>query len=305
MKFFVTGGHGFIGSAFCRSAIANGHEVLIFDNIDKGNNYDLSNRELLVKLMSDYYPDWVIHLAATPGVAASRGIGIRDIINTDNLLEAFSKTKAKILFLSTGSVYGRQWEFPTSEYPRMRDQESHYANAKLMCEEMIKLQCKQWNSSFISNASSCVILRLGTIIGPGNDKGFIKDFVINLLKDPSTLKTWGDGLQSKSYLHIEDMINAMWKVIAHTNPGDIETYNVSHDKYATIRECIPWICSELGVNPSVSYAKTISGGFGDIPKIQLSNAKLKCLGWIPMISIEQAVRDNTKWIIYKYKENAS
>lgn len=284
MKLLVTGGAGFIGSAFCASAKAKGHDVHVIDVVAGG---DLGNKPALLWQMNDYRPDWVIHLAATPGVSSAARVGVMDIKNTTNLIESMIPD-AKILFVSTGSIYGRQYMFPTTEHAPIRHQESYYAAAKLACEGLVSSYCGK-------NKSTGVVLRLGTIIGPGNNKGFIKDFVQRLQTDPTKLVTWGDGEQVKSYLHIHDMVSAMWS--AMDKADGYNEYNVAHDKHASIKQCIPWVLDEMGVNPTIEYGTGETGTFGDIPVIKLSNTKLRGLGWEPKYTIENAVRANVRWLL--------
>lgn len=292
MKLLVTGGAGFIGSAFCASAKAKGHDVRVIDVVA---GHDLGNKQALEWQMQDYRPDWVIHLAATPGVSSAAGVGITDIKNTANLLETMIQG-TKILFVSTGSVYGRQYMFPTTEHAPIRPQESYYASAKLACEGLVSSYCGQ-------TKSTGVVLRLGTIIGPGNNKGFIRDFVSRLAVNPTKLVTWGNGEQIKSYLHIADMVTAMWATIEHAD--GYSEYNVSHDKHASIKQCIPWVLDEMGVRPVIEYGTGETGTFGDIPVIKLCNTKLRDLGWEPQYSIENAVRANVRWLLDNAKKAAA
>lgn len=286
MKLFVTGGAGFIGSHFCRSAQDLGHQVYVWD---RAFGHNLTNRPVLNEVMNTYGPDWVVHLAATPGVSSDLKVGFADIENTYNLLESMHHGLCKkILFVSTGSVYGRQWQFPTIEGAPMRPQVSSYAAAKLACEGMIASECERYNHTG-------VVLRLGTILGPGNRKGFIKDFVERLQKDPTKLTTLGDGTQVKSYLHVADLVDAMWRTMSGAQ--GFEIYNVGSDKGASIRECIPWVCDELKVNPEIVYGNGNTGFFGDIPTIRLCNTKLRGLGWSPQYTIEQAVRANVRYLV--------
>ncbi len=299
--FFVTGGAGFIGTHFCKSVQERGHKAFVFDKVfgqDLGQRYGSAYDNALFAAMERVAPDWVIHLAATPGVAGELDTATQDIVNTKNVLEAmeFAGVK-KILFPSTGSVYGKQYEFHTIEWPPMRRQEGFYAAAKLAAENLIQVWCDKHNNTG-------VILRLGTILGPGNNKGFARDFVAKLQKDPTRLEVWGDGKQVKSYLHVDDLISAIWTTISGAPPS-CDVFNVAHDEHASIRDLIPIVCEEMGVTPDVVYGDGKSGGFGDIPVIKLSNAKLKGLGWAPTKSIEQAVRDNVRWLLKQSERKAS
>lgn len=300
-KFFVTGGAGFIGTHFCIDAQRRGHQVFVWDRafgqeMDYGTS---SHASALNYAIQSFSPDWVIHLAATPGVASDIGVGVNDINGSRRLIEAVSdwEPNAKILFMSTGSVYGRQWQFPTVESAMMRPQEGYYATAKLAVEGMLSSWCGQ------QRGRTAVVLRLGTILGPGNNKGFTRDFVRRLTENPNTLTTWGDGRQVKSYLHIDDLVSAMWRVMG-VAPG-FEIFNVAHDKHASIRDCIPWVTDEMGVSPEVLFGTQEMGTFGDIPAIKLSNAKLRGIGWAPLRTIEEAVRDNVRWLLQQQKKDVA
>lgn len=300
MKLLVTGGAGFIGTHFVIDAQQRGHTVLVWDRVfgHEMNSRD-SHKEALNQAMEVFRPDWVIHLAATPGVSGGYTTAIDDIVNAGRLLEACDNLvdQPKLMFMSTGSVCGRQYQFPTIEMAHMRPQEGYYAAAKLAVEGLLASWCGQ------KYGRTSVVLRLGTILGPGNNKGFTRDFVERLSSDPTMLETWGDGQQVKSYLHIDDLISAMWRLMSV--PPGFDIFNVAHDKHAMIRDCIPWVCEEMGVTPEVVYGSNVSGGFGDIPVIRLSNAKLRGTGWAPVKSIEQAVRDNVRWLLQKQNKVAA
>lgn len=284
MKYFVTGGAGFIGKAFCDSARNRGEEWLVWD---KRYQQDLANTQLLTETIKRYQPDWVIHLAATPGVSSDMDVGIKDIENTANLLRSMGDCK-NILFASTGSVYGQQLVHPTVEHATMESQVSFYATAKLACEGLLAV----WSAREKKNA---IVLRLGTVIGPGNKKGFIADFVRKLTADPTKLQVLGDGNQAKSYVHIDDLVSAVWT--AMRDASGYWEYNVGTGGSATIKECIPWICEEFGVSPRVLFGTSAAGFFGDIPKIELDVQRLLTKGWSPQYSIEVAVRQNVHWLL--------
>lgn len=297
--YFVTGGDGFIGSAFVDKARSDGHLVYVFD---KAHGNDLANGAELNAAMKSVAPDWVIHLAATPGVSNGKDNGgseaCNDVFNTCQVLRAMNYGGAKrILFVSTGSAYGDGQNISHGENFGVLDEEcadtrqtSFYASGKLACEKFLEAQ-------HAAQGTQVVILRLGTIIGPGNAKGFVKDFVRKLKQNPKRLEVLGDGHQVKSYVHIHDMVGAMNSVIALDSPWPIEKFNVSLGHGASIRECVPWVCEEMGVSPEVVYGESKSGFFGDIPHIELANGKLLGIGWKPHITISQAVKSNVRWLL--------
>ncbi len=284
MKYLVTGGNGFIGKAFVDEMRKQGQDVLIYD---KSTGHDMADRDLLSRAIRSYKPNWVIHLAAIPGVSGAISVGLKDIDNTATLLMSMGECE-NLLFVSTGSVYGQQKVFPTPEDAPMYPQVSYYANAKLSCEGLISAYCGK-------EGKNAVVLRLGTIIGPSNNKGLIRDFVEKLKANPTGLDVLGDGYQVKSYLHIDDLVTAMTDSMRYVD--GFEVYNVAGDEFASVRDCIPWICDEMKLKPAVYYGTSQAGFFGDIPRIELDNSKLRRLGWKPRYTIEDAVRANVRYLL--------
>ncbi len=296
MRFFVTGGAGFIGSAFVKAAHADGHSAVTFDIANSQNVGDDLQLELAVDSAK---PDWIVHLAAVPGV--SNGVdncGLAGALavqpHMHNVLKAALRARAGVMLASTGSVYGDQATFPTVETAPMLPQTSFYAASKLACEGMLSAWCKAYDLPGIA-------LRLGTIIGPGNNKGFIRDFVHQLMKDETELSVLGNGLQTKAYLHIDDLTSAMLATVEHDDNAEhsehFNVYNVGPLYAASIRELIPFICSEMRVKPEITFENQAQGFYGDIPHIDLDNTKLRNTGWAQKHTPETAVRENVRWLL--------
>lgn len=288
--FFVTGGAGFIGQAFVRAAVAAGHGCDVYD---KARGDDLANGTLLNTSMKLCKPDWVVHMAATPGVSNGKDSGgaeaCNDVFNTCQVLRAMNASGCKrIMFLSTGSCYGDSGDFLVSEDYSDARQVGFYAAGKLAAEKFLEAQ-------HAAQGTEVAILRLGTVIGPGNAKGFIKDFVRKLKADPTKLEVLGDGWQVKSYIHIDDMVSAMLSVIGWHKR--IDTYNVSLGTGRSIRQLQPVISRAMKVDPEVVYGESKQGFFGDIPHIELDNKRLRMTGWKPKHTIEEAVRANVLWLL--------
>lgn len=298
--FFVTGGAGFLGTPLVDRLRADGHLVYV---LDKVFGEDLKHGPRVNDFVARVQPDWMIHMAATPGVSTDIGVMQDNIFQTVNVLNAMHHYAGckRILFISTGSVYGQQPPnaMPTKEDAPMQPQVSFYAAGKLACEGMISAEIGRKQ-----HIDTGVVLRLGTIIGPGNNKGFIKDFVRKLKQDPTKLEVLGDGLQTKSYLHVNDFVEAVIAAVNHGNyRRGFHTFNVSHDYWASIRELAPVVVDEMlrlghKCAPDIKFGDSQAGFFGDIPRIELENWKLKReTGWQPEISIENAVRENVEWLL--------
>jgi len=287
MSIVITGGDGFIGRAFGESYTGDAYVY------DMARDQFMANGFQLNEFMKRCGPEWVVHLAAIPGVSTGeKTIGseaFADVANLKNLLRAMQLSGCKkILFLSTGSVYGSH-EHRIDETAEIRQQEGYYAAGKLACEAFLGA----WQKA--TPDSTVVILRLGTIIGPGNNKGFIKDFVRKLKADPTKLKILGDGSQVKSYVHIDDLVSAMH--LAMTVAG-FQVFNVGSDAMnaMSINEALPVVCHEMGCTPSIERGDGAQGFYGDIHVIDLNSAKLRRLGWKPEHSGDDAIRQNVWWL---------
>jgi UDP-glucose 4-epimerase len=310
VKFLVTGGAGFIGSTFCDAALAKGHEVLAFDDLSTGSEYflddafkqpgfqldkgDIRDFAAIEKSAKLFQPDWVIHLAANADVRLGTERPRRDLdyntIGTWNVLEAARTAGCrKFLFSSTGSVYGEPEVFPTPEDAPFPVQTSLYAASKIAGEGLISAYAYAYGMQNL-------VFRFVSILGPRYTHGHVFDFLKKLKKDPSNLYVLGNGLQTKSYLHIHDLMRGLFTAIDNVrNPFDV--YNIGHDDALTVNQSIGYICGHLGLKPALSYAGGERGWVGDSPRIQLDTSKLKKLGWSAHKSLKDSVIDTVEYLI--------
>lgn len=300
-KMIVTGAAGFVGSSLVDSLLAQGHKVIGIDDLRTGNlenlrhaksnrNFQLLQMDLLDELPSSVLKDCsrIYHFAANADVRFGPTHPKRDIeqntLITHKILEqARTYNIKKFLFASTGSVYGEASEFPTKENSKFPIQTSLYAASKNSAESFITAY------SFAFNIQ-VYILRFVSILGPRYSHGHIIDFYKSLLSDPSRLKVLGNGLQKKSYIHVEDCITAINKVVDKTIE-QVGIYNVGTEEFVTVKESISWICEELGVTPRLEFEIGDRGWVGDNPFIYLDTRKIRDLGWEPKWTIEASVRN--------------
>lgn len=309
-KFFVTGAAGFIGSNFIDSALAMGHIVQGYDDLSTGNlrflnsalkgtNFSLSignilDQELLRSKIENFNPDWVIHFAANADV--KRGLVQRkkdleiNTVGTWNVAEASSISGCKnILFSSTGSVYGEPNIFPTPETAPFPTQTSLYAASKLAGESILSAYALGFNLN-------CVNFRFVSILGPRYSHGHVIDFIKMLLDNPHEIKVLGNGLQQKSYLHVNDLIDGLWLAINSQLKG-FQTFNIGHNDTLTVNQSLQIITEELNLKPIISYTGGERGWIGDSPKIQLDTSRLQKLGWSPKISLKDAIKDSVNYLL--------
>jgi UDP-glucose 4-epimerase len=300
MKAFVTGGAGFIGSSLVDRLLADGHDVVAYDNFSTGQREfvaaalthprftliegDTLDLPALTRAMAG--GNVVFHLAANADVRFGTEHPRKDLeqntIATFHVLEAMRANGIKrIAFSSTGSVYGEAHVFPTPEDAPFPVQTSLYGASKLAGEGLIAA----YGSGF--GFEGC-IFRFVSILGERYTHGHVFDFYRHLRKDPSRLTVLGNGKQRKSYLYIGDCLDAMLLAMEKTR-RTIEVFNLGTNEYVEVNDSIGWICERLGITPTMEYTGGDRGWIGDNPFIFLDNAKMRGLGWTPKLTIRDGI----------------
>ena len=307
MRCLVTGCAGFIGSSLTDRLLAANHEVVGFDNFSTGTTRfienatvnrrfrlvraDLLDTDAIKNAMSEV--DQVFHLAANADVRFGTDHPRKDLeqntIATFNVLEAMrAKDVRRIAFASTGSVYGEATVFPTPEDAPFPIQTSLYGTSKLAAEGLIAAYCEGFGFQ-------AHIFRFVSILGERYTHGHVVDFYKQLLANPRELKVLGDGTQRKSYLYIQDCINAI--LIALDNAREkVNILNLGTNEYCQVNDSIGWICEKLGVKPELKYTGGDRGWIGDNPFIFLDCARMRKLGWQPKLSIRQGVENTVDFL---------
>jgi len=300
LHYFVTGCAGFIGSTLTDRLLALGHSVAGYDNLHTGRQRfllaasqsaqfslvraDLLDLASLTRSMAG--SEFVFHLAANADVRFGIEHPGRDLeqntIATHNVLEAMRRNDIRrIAFASSGCVYGEAAVTPTPEDAPFPVQTSLYGASKLAAEALIAA----YGAGF---GFQCHIFRLVSILGERYTHGHVFDFLRQLRRDRSRLRVLGDGRQRKSYLYVQDCVDAMLLAIARTD-APVSIYNLGCDGYCELDDSIRWIGQSLGAAPAIEYAGGDRGWIGDNPFIYLDTARIRALGWKPRLSIQQAV----------------
>lgn len=300
MKTLVTGAAGFIGSALVDRLLAAGYAVVGFDNFSTGREWflqdalrspgfrlvrgDLLDTAAIAAAMDGV--DVVFHLAANADVRFGTNHPTRDLeqntICTSNVLEAMRITGTKrIVFSSTGSVYGDANVFPTPENAPFPVQTSLYGASKLACEGLISAYCEGFGFT-------AYIFRFVSILGERYTHGHIYDFYNQLLAHPTRLKVLGNGHQRKSYLYVQDCLNAILIALEKAG-GKVNVFNLGTDEYCEVNDSISWIVEHLRLKPDLEYTGGERGWVGDSPFILLDCNLIRALGWKPLLSIRDGV----------------
>ena len=313
MNFIVTGCAGFIGSNLVDRLLANGHQVIGIDDFSTGQrrflegalthpNFKLFEIDLLeLDALKTAFKggDVVIHLSANADVRFGTDHPRRDLeqntIATYNVLEAMRANGIKkIAFSSTGSVYGESPVVPTPEDGPFPIQTSLYGASKAAGEGLISAYCEGFGFQ-------SWIFRFVSILGERYTHGHVFDFYQKLKADPSRLPVLGNGRQRKSYLYVQDCIDAI--LLAMDKAQDkVNIFNLGVDGYCEVNDSIGWICEELGLKPKLEYSGGDRGWIGDNPFIFLDTKRIQALGWKPQFDIKEGViktvqylRDN-EWV---------
>lgn len=298
--FAVTGCAGFIGSTLVDRLLDRGARVTGVDNFSTGQRKFLRNalahpRFRLIEgdvlnlggLINSFRGiDCVVHLAANADVRSGTQNPRRDLeqntIATFNVLEAMRANDVKrIAFSSTGSVYGEATIIPTPEDAPFPVQTSLYGASKLAGEGLIAAYCEGFGFQ-------AYIFRFVSILGERYTHGHVFDFYNQLRSDPTRLRVLGNGKQRKSYLYVQDCIDAI--LLAVTNASaKVNVFNLGVDNFCEVNDSIAWITTALSVEPKLEYTGGDRGWIGDNPFIFLDTSKIRALGWAPQLSIRQAV----------------
>jgi UDP-glucose 4-epimerase len=307
LRYLVTGCAGFIGSALTDRLLAQGHEVVGYDNFSAGREeflfsalrcagFRLVRGDVLdpkgVSAALDGV-DFVFHLAANADVRFGKQHPRRDLeqntIATHSVLDAMRERGVnRIAFSSSGSVYGEAPTIPTPEDAAFPIQTSLYGASKLAGEGLIAAYCATFGFQ-------AYIFRYVSILGERYQHGHVLDFYRQLRGDPRRLTVLGDGRQRKSYLYVGDCIDAMLIAIAGPQHS-VNIFNLGHNTYCEVNESIAWICATLGVSPRIEYSGGDRGWAGDNPFIFLDTARIRALGWNPTLTIRESVTRTVQYL---------
>jgi len=319
-RFFIVGGAGFIGSHFTDRLLGYKEVkgVTLFDNFSSGREWhyqhhatdprlnvvrgDVKDLPALTKAMQGH--DVVIHLASNPDIAKAAtepDIDFREgTLLTQNVVEAMRLTNTpRILYASGSGVYGDIGTIEAIEDHSPMIPISTYGASKLSGEVLIASYC------YMFDMTACCF-RFGNVVGPRQTHGVGFDFVRRLLADPSRLRILGDGTQSKSYIHVYDVVDAV--LTAHNRCEKMfEVFNVATGDYITVKE-IADLAVECTIEPArgnppvYEYTGGNRGWKGDVPVVRLNTDRIKELNWSCKRTSRQALKESILAMIPEIKE---
>jgi UDP-glucose 4-epimerase len=297
---FVTGAAGFIGSNLTDRLLALGHQVVGYDNFSTGHKKfleqampcpgfrlvegDLLDHHALTEAMRGC--EIIFHLAANADVRFGTEYPRRDLdqntIATSNVLEAMRLNDIRhVAFSSTGSVYGEASVIPTPEECPFPVQTSLYGASKLAAEGLVQAYCEGFGIQGF-------IFRFVSILGERYSHGHVFDFYKQLKDHPEYLRVLGNGHQRKSYLYVQDCIDAMLVTLSVAKEKTT-IVNLGADEYCEVNDSIGWICNRLAVCPTLEYSGGDRGWIGDNPFIFLDTTRMRKMGWSNRHNIRESV----------------
>jgi len=312
-KVFVTGAAGFIGSTLIDRLLADGVAVTGWDNFSTGQERFLAgaqphpsfrlargdNLDLPALTAAMRGADFVFHLAANADIKDGWSHPRKDLeqntIATFNVLEAMRANGIKRLaFSSTGSTYGEATLIPTPEDAPFPVQTSLYAASKVAGETLL--------SSYAEGGQldEAYIFRFVSILGERYTHGHVFDFYQQLIAHPDRLRILGDGNQRKSYLYVQDCVDALLHVTRTHTARDAkhrtQVYNLGTAEYVQVKDSVGFICTALGLKPTLEFTGGDRGWIGDNPFIFLDTKKILATGWKPKLTIEQGIVKTLRWL---------
>jgi UDP-glucose 4-epimerase len=316
-KFFVAGGAGFIGSHFVERLLADKStsRVTIYDNMSSGRDWhfaphrgnarfaaisgDAKDLAQLTAAMTGH--ETVIHLASNPDIAKARSKPDIDFYEgtllTHQIVEAMRLSGAKTILYASGSgVYGDLGAMEAKENDAIGKPISTYGASKMAGEALISAYCFMFGLRGRA-------FRFGNVVGPRQTHGVIFDFIRKLLDNPNRLEILGDGRQSKSYIHVDDTIEAILTAF-HTAEPPFDAYNVATGDYTTVTEIAELVVEGLGLereHVTFHYGDSPRGWEGDIPVVRLSTDHIQALGWRCQRSSREAVRHSIMSMIGDFR----
>ncbi|WP_302080835.1 NAD-dependent epimerase/dehydratase family protein [Salinibaculum rarum] len=299
-RLVVTGGAGFVGSHLTESLLA-ANDVLVVDDCSNGNEAwvpdgaefvrgDLTDPDVVAETITADV-DAVFHFAAAKAVDSDhpRQQFEDNLRMTHNVLEQMAAVGvSRLAYTSSSVVYGEAPR-PTPEDYAPKEPISEYGAGKLAEESLISTYAH-------SHDLQAWVFRFANIVGPRLRGAVVPDFVEKLRENPDKLVILGDGRQEKSYMHIEECVDAMAHIVEHAT-DDLNVYNLGTRTTTSVDTIADIVADEMDLSPAYEHTGGERGWTGDVPRMRLSVEKLSALGWEPAQSSDDAIRQATRELL--------
>jgi UDP-glucose 4-epimerase len=305
MRIIVIGGAGFIGSCCTERLLDDpSSEVIVFDNFTSGRSWhldhlvptgrlrivraDAQDLPALVKAMQG--SEIVFHFASNPDIAKAATEPMIDFYQgtllSQNIFEAARLAGVKKVIYASGSgVFGDNGAKTFSEDDFSPCPTSTYAASKAAGETLLSAYCSMFGLEGLS-------YRFANVVGPHQTHGVAFDFIKRLKNNPLLLDVMGDGTQTKSYIHVDDVVDALLHFTKKKFPGKYDYFNLTTTDNLTVKQIAGLVISELMLDQvQVQYGTSNRGWAGDVPLIRFTAEKMRSHGWNPQRNSQEAMRD--------------
>jgi len=297
MRFVVTGAAGFIGSHLTEALRARGDEVVAVDCFtdyydpalkeDNASAYDVARLDLAADDLALDGFDGVFHLAGQPGVRSSfqafDNYVRRNLLATQRVFESAARSGVRVVFASSSSVYGDAESYPTSEDADAAPI-SPYGISKLGCEQL----AYAYASSFGLDA---VVLRYFTVYGPRQRPDMALARIVDALARGASFELYGDGLQSRSFTYVADVVAATLAAMEQAPAGAL--YNVGGGVEASMRDAISTLEQISGAMLAVVERPTAAG---DVRRTAADTRRIEHdLGWRAETALADGLQAQWEW----------
>jgi UDP-glucose 4-epimerase len=304
MRILVTGGAGFIGSHLCERLLGRGEQVWSVDNLRLGRRQNIAHLEVspafrfieldvldepnLWALFDEARFDAVFHLAANSDIAAGTANLKLDLelnqLTTIAVLNAMKAHRVKRLFFaSTSAIFGETKETLHEDFGPL-EPISFYGASKLAAEAYISVFAHTFGIRV-------VLLRFPNVVGERATHGVIYDFLQKLSANPDKLEVLGDGKQSKPYLYVGDLVEAVLAAWDKSAEQPLAVYHAAGIGTTSVREIAEIVVAATGREGTrINYSGGDRGWPGDVPCFRYDTSRLRALGWQPRRHSTEAVR---------------
>ncbi|MFC7133956.1 MULTISPECIES: NAD-dependent epimerase/dehydratase family protein [Salinibaculum] len=296
-RLVVTGGAGFVGSHLA-GRLVEANDVVVVDDFSNGRREwvpdgvdlvegDLTDPDVVAETITGDV-DGVFHFAAAKAVNTDRPREqFEDNLRmTHNVLERMDSVGVDhLVYTSSSTVYGEAPR-PTPEDYAPLEPISEYGAGKLAEEGLISTYAH-------SHGLQAWVFRFANIVGPRLRGAVVPDFIEKLRDDPDELVILGDGRQQKSYMHVDECVDAMTYAVEHADDA-LNTYNLGTRTTTSVDRIADIVADEMGLSPEYEHTGGDRGWTGDVPRMRLSIEKLAALGWEPAQSSDDAVRQSVR-----------